>query len=191
MNIPQSFNYMLNNSSNELISFLCIDDCPAPYHCEILRKHLAFSSGIDLFYGNCAQSNIKIQKFDIKHNFSLYEHSLSEFSKENMIKCLPGPMPMFRRTMLEKNGLFNVSMNYANDWELWLRCVRGGSSFKKIEKVVGIYFKNPDGNSTTQDETRKLDRQKEEKQVFYEYKDVFGEANFNLYKSYFDSFKIN
>ena len=191
MNIPESFNFILNNSNNELVSFLCIDDCPAPYHSEILRKHLAFSTDIDLTYGNCAESNEKIQKFDIKNNFSFYEHSLNEFSKDNMIKCLPGPMPMFKRKMLEKNGSFNVTMNYANDWELWLRCVRGGSKFKKIEKVVGIYFKNPDGNSTTQDESRKKDRQREEKQVFYEYKDVFGEANFNLYKPYFDSFKIN
>jgi hypothetical protein len=191
MNIPESFNYILNNSNNELVSFLCIDDCPAPYHCEILRKHLIFSNDIDLTYGDCVESNMKIEKFNIKNNFSFYEHSLNGFSRENMIKCLPGPMPMFKRKMLEKNGFFNNSMNYANDWELWLRCVRGGSKFKKVEKIVGIYFKNPDGNSTTQDESRKLDRQREEKRVFYEYKDVFGETNFNLYKSYFDSFKIN
>jgi len=62
------------------------------------------------------------------------------------------------------------------------------SEFKKINKIVGLYYNNPFGNSTTQEKDKKNARQKEEKEVFYKYKNVFGENNFNLFKPYFDNF---
>lgn len=182
----ESLNLMLKESSNEYVGFICIDDAPLPCHASLLRKNLFFAKDIDLVYGRCQVSEEMIDRIDpsIKR---YHEHSEYDFSKENMIKCLPGPMSLFKRAMIEKNGSFNLEMQYSNDWELWLRCVRSGSSFKRITATVGVYYLNPEGNSTTQDTSKKLDRHREEHDVFYEYQDVFGKENFNLYKDYFDS----
>ena len=92
-------------------------------------------------------------------------------------------MPMFRKSMIEKNGGFNSNFKHANDWELWLRCVRTGSKFKKVHNRVGLYYFNPAGVTTSAEKfSSKI---KEEASLFMEYKDVIGEENFNKYRQYF------
>jgi len=180
----EAFNKMIELSDNEYIGMVMIDDRPAPYYAETLRKYLHFSN-TDLVYGDCVQtyqSNAKIdESFSTSKN--LYEHSLKEFTKENMIKSLPGPMPMFKKSMIERSGGFNSEFKHANDWELWLRCVRDGSEFLRVNSRVGLYYFNPDGVTTSADKfTSKI---KEEATLFTEYKDVIGEDNYNKYKQYF------
>ena len=180
----EAFNKMIEYSKNEYIGMIMIDDRPAPEYSEKLRKHLHFS-GVDLVYGDCVQTYQSNDKVDSNFytNNNLYEHSKKEFSRENMIKCLPGPMPMFRKSMIEKNGGFSSEFKHANDWELWLRCVRSGSEFKKVDSRVGLYYFNPAGVTTSAEKfSSKI---KEEASLFMEYKDVIGEDNFTKYKQYF------
>lgn len=184
--IPSSeaFNKMMESSSNDFMGMISIDDRPAPHYSEILRKYLLFSK-TDLVYGDCVQTyqeNDSVSDSFYSNN-NLYEHSLNDFSKENMIKSLPGPMPMFKKTMVEKNGGFNTGYKHANDWELWLRCVRGGSKFLKVHSRVGLYYFNPAGVTTSQDNFNS--KIKEEAKLFMEYKDVIGKENFDKYKNYF------
>ena len=180
----EAFNKMIEDSPNELIGMIMMDDRPAPDYAEKLRKHLTYSD-CDLVYGDCVIARDKNQIIDgsfYKSN-DLYEHSANDFTPENMIKCLPGPMPMFRKSMISKNGDFNLTYQHANDWELWLRCVRGGSKFKKVDFRAGLYYFNPDGVTTSEDHFDS--KIKEEYKIFTEYRDVIGEDNYNLYKEYF------
>jgi hypothetical protein len=171
-------------SKNDFISMISIDDRPAPDYADKMRKYLLFSNA-DLVYGDCVQTYEENDKID--ENFynsdNLYEHSLNDFSPENMIKSLPGPMPMFRKAMIIKNGGFDENYKHCNDWELWLRCVRGGSKFYKIHRRLGLYYFNPNGVTTSAEKfSSKI---KEEARVFHEFKDVLGEENFNRFKDYF------
>ena len=92
-------------------------------------------------------------------------------------------MPVWRKTMHDKTGMFDESYRSAGDWEMWLRAVRAGSKFKKVNKVCGIYYMNPNGLSTNA-ETQK-EKFKEEQKVFWEYTDVFGKNVTSQYKDYF------
>ena len=183
----EAINIASKNATGEYFTFCFCDDKLSTYHNVLLSKHLTLNTEIDLVYGDVFLGNNLNEDFSNNLNYPTFEHSRSDFSKENMIKCLPGPMPLFRKTMFEKNNGFDEKMNFANDWDLWLRCVRNSSKFRKINKVVGLYYNNPQGNSTSQEDSKKIARQREEKQVFYNYKDVFGERNYNLFKPYFDS----
>lgn len=183
----EAFNLAIKQASGELISFICVDDRPSKDYVEVLSKWLTLYPNIDLVYGDTFQTNKENETFEKNSsNGRLYEHSRKHFSKENMIKCLPGCMPMFRKSMIEKNGGFGP-LKYASDWELWLRCVRNGSTFKKVDTFVGLYYNNPQGLSTNKEKS--LERLKEERDVFYGYKDVLGEQNFQIYKGYFDQAK--
>jgi len=184
INIPAAFNLILNKTKNSIISMIQVDDRPAPHYCEILRKHLVYSKDIDLVYGDCFQTTQINKTYEHNMQSSLYEHSLLSFTKENMIKCLPGPMPMFKKEMLKKSGNFDEKLIYANDWELWLRCVRNGSKFKKINSIIGLYYFNPNGKSTSVKNTQ--EKLKEEKIIFNEYIDIIGEKNYYTYKDYFN-----
>ena len=53
----------------------------------------------------------------------------------------------------------------------------------KIDGVYGLYYNNPKGLST--DEERSSEKFKEEKQVFFEFSDVFGEQTKRKYLDYF------
>ena len=104
---------------------------------------------------------------------SLYEHSLNKFSKEKYDKvCLPGPMPMWRKSVHDKVGFFKEDMRYAGDWEFFLRLVSAGSKFKKIDVPLGLYYYNNDGLSTSSKYQK--ERGLEEANVFFNYKEVFG-----------------
>lgn len=184
----EAINLAAKNATGDYFTFCFCDDKLAPDHNVVLSKHLTLNNNVDLVYGDVFVGNKINENFKTHLKYQVFEHSIMEFSRQNMIKCLPGPMPMFRKNMFEKNGGLNKEMNCATDWDLWLRCVRNGSIFKKVHKVVGLYYNNPEGNSTSQEKTKKTTKQKEEKQVFYEYRDVFGEANFKMFKTYFDTF---
>ncbi len=85
--------------------------------------------------------------------------------------------------MTDTNGLFDESLKYAGDWDMWLRCVRSGSKFKKINEVLGLYYYNPEGLSTRAEGANA--RFNEERSIFFKYKNVFGPAQFSKFKEYF------
>lgn len=180
----EAFNIMMEYSENEFMGMISLDDRPAPHYAEKLRKYLMFSD-VDLVYGDCVQTYTENDTIDenFYSNTNLYEHSLNDFSKENMIKSLPGPMPMFRKSMITRSGGFNTAFKHANDWELWLRCVRDGSEFLKVHDRVGLYYFNSNGVTTSAENFNS--KIKEEATLFMEYKDIIGEENFNRYKNYF------
>ena len=184
----EAFNLMIQKTKNGLIGMISMDDRPTPDYAEILRKHLYFSK-TDLVYGDCwttSEKNINLIGLDCKKKplpNPLYEHSQNDFTRENMIKSLPGPMPMFKKSMIERNGGFDTNYKHVNDWELWLRCVRGGSEFQKVHTPVGAYYHNPAGVTTSKKTFHS--KLKEENKVFLEYIDVLGEYNHHIYKEYF------
>ena len=184
-NIPECFNLAIKQATSDYIGFACVDDYMSEDHVEVLVKHLFNNPDTDLTYGDCLQTNKENETIMRNSSFgNLYEHSLADFSAENMVKCLPGPMPLFTKKMIEKNGFFEEKLKYANDWEFWLRCVNNGSKFKKVNFISGLYYNNPNGMSTSGKYS--IDRRLEEKEVFNKYKNILG-RNYERFKDYFNS----
>lgn len=183
---PVAFNIATEMAQGEFIVCCLIDDRMSKDYLEIMSKHLLLDESVDLVYSDHYQTSKPNETFDNNSSKGrLYEHSRNEFSKENMIKSLPGPIQMYRKSVVEKYGQWDETLKYACDWQYWLRMVRSGAKFKKINKVMGLYYFSPTGLSTGQEHT--LKKRREEKDVFNEYKDVIGEHNFNLYKDYFNA----
>jgi len=182
--VMESENMAIHMATGEFFAQACVDDRHHKEYLEIMSKHLYYHEDIDLVYADCLQT---MQPNETVENNSSdghrYEHSLNQFSPENMIKCLPGPMPMWRLSIHEKCGYFNEEMSYAGDWDMFLRMVEIGSKFKKIDIPLGLYYFNSEGLSTSAE--NQAPRGKEEAQVFFKYKDIFGPANYNKYKKYF------
>ena len=53
--------------------------------------------------------------------------------------------------MHAKHGLFDETFRLAGDWEMWCRAAAGGSVFKKANGIYCLFYKNPDGLSTSDD----------------------------------------
>ena len=185
LNVQETMNLGIKKSSGEYLALWNVDDTRAYNSLEVMAKTLSVDPLVDLVYADSYQTNVKNETFanNSSHD-KLYEHSTNTFSKENMIKCLPGPLPMWRKTMNESNGMFNTELKFAGDWEMWLRCVQNGSTFKKIPEVLGLYYYNPYGLSTMKKNTS--EKLKEESSIFNKYKNIFGIKNYNMFKEYFN-----
>lgn len=179
-----SLNSAMKESTGTYITWAMIDDRKVHDCLQNLLGELSANRDIDLCYGDCMQTDT--ENHDIKNiaGLPLSQHSKNSYSRENMIKCLPGPMPMWRKQMVEKNGFFDEDgHDYADDWEMWLRCIESGSRFKKIDKVVGLYYT---GGRTQQ--SLNTEQRKEEAKIFFRYSEIFGKQNFLKYKDYFMQF---
>jgi GT2 family glycosyltransferase len=130
-----------------------------------------------LVYGD---SRVMTEYGIVSHQRS--EHSLKDFSKEDMVKCLPGAIPLWKKEVHDEHGYFDEKYSSAADWEFWLRMVQSGETFLKLSKDIGAYYLNPGGISTNKNDTVK--RFNEEKEIFFKYKDLFG-RNYDKYKNYF------
>ena len=182
--VMETENMAIQMATGKFFAQACVDDVHHPEYIEVLSKHLHFSDDVDLVYSDCLQTTKPLETFcDNSSNGQKYEHSINDFTRENMIKCLPGPMPMWKLSVHEKAGHFNEKMKYAGDWDMFLRMVDNNSKFKKIDTPLGLYYYNSEGLSTSSEYA--AERIKEEATVFFQNKHIFGEVNFNKYKNHF------
>jgi len=177
-------NIGIRKSSGKYLTFGFIDDRRKKDCLEILFKNIEKDDTIDLVYGDCLQTSSPNEVFENStSDGTLFEHSRYDFSPENMIKCLPGPMPMWKKSMHDRCGFFDEEgCNFADDWEMWLRAVHNGSKFKKVNDTLGLYLI---GGRSQQEHN--LEQRKEEAKIFHKYSHIFG-RNFDKFKPYFDQF---
>jgi len=181
--VTPCLNMAIKKSSGKYLTFGFIDDRKERTCLETLLREIKKEPDVDLVYGDVLQTSIPNEKFEDSSSTALFEHSTYPFSRENMVKCLPGPMPLWTRLIHDKCGLFDdKECNYADDWDMWLRAVTRGSKFKKVDKTIGLYYTG--GRSFHNDN---LEQKKEEAKIFFRYSYLFG-TNFNKYMSYFQQF---
>lgn len=159
-----------------------LDDIRSPDQIEVMVNCLEKNPHIDLAYSESYVTTVGNETFE-KNSSKGKTYPITDFSKPAMIKCLPGCMPVWRKTMHDKAGYFDESFRYAGDHEMWLRAVRAGCEFKRVIGAHGLYYMNPDGLSTS--EANAVKRYKEEQRVFWEYIDIFGYDTVNKYSQYF------
>ena len=92
-------------------------------------------------------------------------------------------MPLWRKSIHNKIGVFNQEYKFAGDWEMWLRMVESGSKFKRVDGTHGLYYLNPEGLTTSK--AKEKEKLKEEKAVFHKYAEIFGKENYSRYRGYF------
>jgi glycosyltransferase involved in cell wall biosynthesis len=149
-----------------------IDDRRAVNSLEIHAQMLEKNPHIDLVYAPFYGTKIANQTFENRKPFHLYDYP--DFSRQNMEACLPGIQPMWRRSLHERYGLFNPWFTSAGDWEMWLRAVRNGAKFKKINQPLGLYYHNPTGLSNDQKAARVKRREIEMAVIRYSYQKLWS-----------------
>ena len=176
------WNIGIEETSGEYISNANVDDRRSLQQLEVFADVLSQNPEIDLVYSKCFVTQHPNETYS-QNSSHRKTYPVSDFTPENMIKCLPGCMPLWRRSMHEKAGVFNDKYKFAGDWDMWLRAVRTGSAFKCVEGIHGLYYFNPDGLSTGK--LKEKEKLEEEKAVFHEYAEIFGQRNYDAYKKHF------
>lgn len=135
-------NVGLAKASGDYIAFLDSDDVWAPTKLEkqvtILNNH----PEVGLVYTWVGSINsIGEKKGKIRKN-TAEGHVWEVLIRGDIIEC--GSVPLVRRISLEQVGVFDVSLSYAQVWDMWMR-IASKYPFKVIREVL-IYYRDHPGN---------------------------------------------
>lgn len=185
----EAFNILEKKASGEYIVILLADDRLSKDYCHVMAKHLRNNPEVDLVYSDVLVTKKPNETFEENSSGGLlFEHTKHEFSKENLIKSLGGPCPMYKREKALKCP-WNKDRLHSGDWQKWLDMVVSGSTFLKVNKPLVLYYENPEGLSTSPNEELTRNRRKQEREVFEEYGPKVFPENYKRFKQYFDQFK--
>jgi len=133
-------------SQGEFITNANLDDRVRHDCYELHMQTLDKNPDIDLVYSDIYVTYTPNETLK-SHSAREIQESV-EFSVKNMQTCLPNDHPMWRKTMHNKYGLFDINYTSAGDYEMWLRAVADGARFKKVQGLLGLHYVNPLGLST-------------------------------------------
>lgn len=166
------WNMAVELSTGEFLTNANLDDRKSPNSLEYHAKTLFGKPEVDLVYANCYVGKEPNQRFEDVDPECQKLNPFVFSGRETMLKGnSPHNNPMWRKSLHDKYGIFNDEYFSAGDWEMWLRAAFGGSKFFYLNKVLGLYYYNPNGISTNKEtETKK---QKEEFSIFKKYQKLF------------------
>ncbi len=153
------WNKAIKMASGDLITNANLDDRRNPSIIETHANYLEQHPAIDLVYSNHFITYQPNETF--ANNNYKWVVEPPEFSPEALFKCLPGPQPMWRKSMHHKVGFFRPDYYIAGDLEMWNRAASKGALFKKIHEMSGLFYMNFDGLSNAQDTPRVFKKNKE------------------------------
>lgn len=164
------WNMAIRMARADYITNANIDDRRNPTSLQQHVQALDDNPDIDLVYSDFYVTPIPNETFEC--NAYQYIVLPDDFSPNMMHKCLPGPQPMWRKSMHERHGFFDESFISAGDFEMWNRAASKGSKFKKIPGISGLFFLNPKGLSS--DITKKEIIEAEMQRIVKQYSDLWN-----------------
>jgi len=142
-----TWNMGINMARGIYITNANVDDRLSAKCYAVHARFLDANPSIDLVYSNSFITTLVNDKFE--KNLQKHPRVQLPFSPNNIKKsCMPSFNPMWRKSMHDKHGLFDESFIIAGDWEMWIRAVKLGSVFKKINGFYGLFYNNHEGLST-------------------------------------------
>ena len=145
-----SMNRCIEFATGDYLCIWNVDDLRTPDSIEIMAKVLDENPDVDLVYGNY----VIVSKFgETNGQFVDVEPHIPEL-KEGMIL---GPFFMFRKSLIEKSGVFDEQLIQGPDYDLALRLVRNGKAHF-IPDNLGYYLNEGLGMSTKPDSKQPIER---------------------------------
>ncbi len=167
------WNQAIKLAKADYITNANIDDRSAPEAIELQVQVLDENPDLDLVYTGYLVTQYPNESW-AKNNYKWYCDP-KEFSVMNMMECLPGPRPVWRKAIHEKNGYFDEAFTSSGDLEMWLRAVSNGSKFQKIPGYLTLFYVNPKGISTNKEKEKVQQRQAENQVIIQRYGHLWKE----------------
>lgn len=145
-----SMNRCIEYSTGDYLCIWNVDDLRTPDSIEVMAKTLDENPDVDFVYCN----------YEIVNQFETFSGRLvDESGKEEFLKIgmILGPFFMFRKSILQKSGLFDEQLISGADYDLAMRLARCGKGLH-IPKILGYYLDEGLGQSTKANSKQALER---------------------------------
>ncbi|MBI4948031.1 glycosyltransferase [Candidatus Berkelbacteria bacterium] len=123
-------NLAVKKANGEILVICDSDDINLHDRLEITKR--AFQDGADIVYGKIVAINIINGK---KGSTFLHEYSPELLKKINII---PAPTAAFKKVVFRKVGGYDENLLTSEDYDLWLKFMERGYSFKKVNDYLVI-----------------------------------------------------
>ena len=148
--IGTSMNRCIEYATGDYLCIWNVDDLRTPDSIEVMAKALDDNPDIDFVYGN----------YTIVPNFGGTEGQyVDETGREDELTTgmILGPYFMFRKSLLEKSGVFDEQLVQGADYDLALRLAYNGKGLH-LPINLGYYLNEGLGQSTKPDSKQPLER---------------------------------
>jgi glycosyltransferase involved in cell wall biosynthesis len=112
---------------------------------QVLALHR--SPDVDLVYGPTLTTYVENEPAHLcrsEERFGCYDATIENMLLNNSPHCLP----VWRASLHDRFGTFDESYRSAGDYEMWMRALKGGAKFKRLDRLIGTYYRNPEGISS-------------------------------------------
>ena len=145
-----SMNRCIEYATGDYLCIWNVDDLRTPDSIEVMAKALDENPDVDFVYGN----------YHVVPSFGSKEgHIVDEAGKEEWLKIgmILGPFFMFRKSAIEKAGIFDEQLVSGADYDLALRLAFNGKGMH-IPNILGYYLNEGMGASTRPNSKQPLER---------------------------------
>lgn len=121
---------------------------------EVLDTH----EGVDVVFSDTDRQNGRDGKVESWKRYSVLDLRsgiVPDIYERLKRACFIGSMPMWRKSLHQKFGYFDESLQVCGDWDFWLRLAKGGCKFYYIAHPLGVYMRRKD-SITYRDRTLSL-----------------------------------
>lgn len=136
-----AWNHAIRLARGEYLTNANTDDRHAPHALERLARVLDEHPEAGVAYASTAITDMEngtLTTAPIKGTFKA-----RKFDRRRLFfDCLPGPQPMWRRSLHERFGCFDESFRSGGDHEFWLR-IAGEVKFIHVPEVLGLFLDSP------------------------------------------------
>lgn len=136
--IYQAWNRAIKIAKGKFITNANTDDRHSKIAFEKMLNAFQMNPAIDVVYADEFVTNIPNDTFDSKTKKKIIRWS--NFVKEFLLfGCFIGPHPMWKKSLHDKFGYFDESLNVVGDYEFWLR-ISHDAMFYHLNEILGLYY---------------------------------------------------
>lgn len=144
--VYEAWNKGVELSSSDLLTNWNTDDRRSSNSLQIQVNFLEENLDVDVCYGSVLLSNKPNEVFEFCQSESawpIFSGTIENQLKHNSPHCLP----VWRKSIHDRFGLFDTSYFSAADYDMWFKVLSGGGKLGKIDKIIGLYYENPNSIS--------------------------------------------
>lgn len=148
--IYETWNLLIKSGSSPIVTNLNADDLRLPHSICRMAKELSRSQSAGLFGDFILSETPLVSASETKARLFVsrlpdsFNRDLALKSR-NYMHC----SPVWKRSLHDLAGFFDESFSTSGDTEFWLRSVRMGERFSKVDLITTAYFHNDDGLSSS------------------------------------------
>ena len=156
-----AWNIMIKEAKGNYIVNWNTDDLIYPSGLLMYEFYTRKIPDVDLFYGG--HLHIKASSYYDVTNVRIWPEPDLKILKQI---CICGPFPCVKKESLINVGLFDESLKYSSDYDMWLKLMFNGKKFERIPEFIGCFFDRPESISIANIEQA----QKEDRAIHERYK---------------------